>query len=263
MNNLCEEAKLFYYDFLFVQNKSEIPEQILNHISRCQNCQKNLYELKTTLTQSEFKNQHKHEKSGSPVANMLKLHFSYVDHDITCKTVKPFLPGLLDNSMKISVPTPITTHIDNCSECVQDLRKISDLNLSKVNLYRLSRLYTLPQDEFEISCSDAKADIMAFVMLAFHESNNKTLQHLCTCYNCRDAIYQYREDIIHELLRENKNTCYLSSKLTNDEVFDLVIPFEINPLQYKNSEYHQSRASHIRRCPYCLEKIQEFLKRLY
>ena len=123
-NLLCEQAKIYYYDFLFLQNKSVIPEFILNHFRTCQNCQKQIYELKTMLTQAQSNKIHGYGRSGSVVSNMLKLHFSYVDQKITCKTVRPFLPGLLDDSLQISVPTPITTHLDHCPDCTLQVNTI-------------------------------------------------------------------------------------------------------------------------------------------
>ncbi len=258
MGQLCEEAKLYYYDFLFLQDKDQIPEQVLSHIRQCRNCQKEIYELKTALTKSEFKINREYNHSGSPLANMLKLHFSYIDQDITCTIVKPFLPGLLDASMQISIPTPITTHLDHCPKCVQHLGKISDLNLSEVNLFRLSRFLAVNSDYDNINCSQAKSDIMAFVMMAFHESDEQTLKHLCICRDCRDAIYQYRETIRKEFLHEKaEKPCFLSERLTNNDIFDLVLPYELDLVKYRKSEFQQSRISHIRKCPFCLEKVQE------
>ena len=265
LNRLCEQAKIYYYDFLFQKDKSEIPEQVKNHFSQCQNCQKEIYELKTAITQAEFKSQHNRANSVSPLSNILKLHFSYVDQDITCKIVKSFLPGLLDASMQISIPTPITTHLDHCSECVKDLEKIRDLNLSELYLYRLSRLFTAKSDDDNnISCTSAKSDMMAFVMMAFHESDEQSLKHLCTCKECRTSIYQYRETIRVEFLREKgEKPCFLSSKLSNDDVFDYTIPYGLDIERYRKSEFQQSRTTHIRRCPFCLEKIQELHRTVY
>ena len=116
-NLLCEQSKIYYYDFLFQQNKNQIPELISNHLTHCSNCQRKIYELKSVLTQTELKNKKNPEKTGSAISNMLKLHFSYVDKNITCKIAKPFLPGLIDKSLQISIPTPITTHLMKTS-CV-------------------------------------------------------------------------------------------------------------------------------------------------
>ena len=185
---MCEEAKLYYYDFLYKQDNSLIPEQILNHFRNCQDCQKRIYELKTAITQSELQNKNDDQESISPIVNMLKAHFSYVEHNITCKIVKPFLPGMLDPSTQIKIPTPITAHIDHCSKCVQDMGIISDLKLSDTHLYQLSRLFIAKPDENNIVCSKAKYDIMAFVMMAFQVSDEHIIKHLCSCSKCRSVI---------------------------------------------------------------------------
>ena len=106
---ICEKAKLFYYDFLFSDDTSQIPEQFLSHIRECHNCQKRINELKTTLNQVEQKKKNVQINSVSPLTNVLKRHFSYIDLEITCKIVKPFLPSLLNSSTQINIPTPITT----------------------------------------------------------------------------------------------------------------------------------------------------------
>jgi hypothetical protein len=264
LNRLCEQAKIYYYDFLLQKDINEIPEQITNHLGRCANCQKQIYELKTAINRAKFNSQDGRASSITPLSNMLKLHFSYVDHDVTCGIAKSFIPGLLDFSMQISIPTPITVHLDNCHECVQDLGKIRDLNLSEIHLYRLGRLFAAKPDDDYISCERAESDMMNFVMMTFHESDEQTLKHLCACRECRTAIYQYRETIREGLLRERaENSCFLSSSLSYDDVFDYTIPYGLDIEHYRKSESHLSRTPHIRRCPFCLEKIQELHRAVY
>ena len=262
-NYFCEKAKLYYYDFLFLQNKSSIPQEILSHFKTCNNCQKLIYELKTSLRHADFEHKDNNGNQGTPISNMLKLHFSYIDQKITCKIAKPFLPGLLDKSLEISVPTPITTHLDHCPKCVHDLQIISDLNLNNVQLFHLSKLFAAKPDD-EIACSQAKSDIMAFVMMAFHESDERILKHFCLCKECRTALYEYRETIRKGALKEKgDNPCYMSSQISNAEIFDFVVPYGMNPLQYKNSEFQKSRISHMRRCPFCLEKMQQLHRTVF
>lgn len=259
LNHKCEDFKLYYYDFLFQKDKSQIPESVLNHLKSCKNCQNKMYNLKKSLIQAEFTDHLAGNNHGTPLSNMLKLHFSYVDQNVTCKAVRPFLPGLLEPSMHLSIPTPITAHIDHCPDCVNDLKQIGDLNLNEVNLLRLWRLFASKPDDKVITCSQAGSHIMAFVMLAFQESDEQTLNHLYSCKACQTAIHQYRESIREELLRKKENQqCYLSGALSSNELFDLTIPYGIDIAQYGKSESSQSRASHMRHCPFCLEKIQEF-----
>ncbi|MBN2589457.1 MAG: hypothetical protein JXA96_06320 [Sedimentisphaerales bacterium] len=255
----CEQTSLYYYDFLFQKDKSEIPEHILNHIKQCNNCQNQIYRLKKAIKQSEQTEPHVQGKTGTLLANSLKRHFSYINQDTTCALVKPFLPSMLNTSMKISIPTPITAHLDHCPECVRYLKRISDLNLNNANLSRLSQLFAPKTENNNIDCSKANSNIMAFVMMAFQESDEQILKHLCTCSKCSNTIYQYRESIRNELqIENNAKPCFLSSKLSYNDIFDFTFPYGIDINQYKQSKSIQSRISHIRRCPFCLEKIQEF-----
>ncbi len=256
---ICEQTRLYYYDYLFQKDQSEIPEWILSHIKRCENCKTQINQLKTAITQSEQNQQFSQNKSGTHLANTLKKHFSYIEQDTTCSLVKPFLPEMLNPSLQISIPTPITAHFDYCPECVKDLKTISDLNLNNTNLSRLSQFFAAKTQNNNISCSNAKSHIMAFVMMAFQETDKQILEHLCICEKCSDAIYQYRDSIIKELQIENKSKpCFLSNQLTYNNIFDFVIPYELDIKQYKQSETVLSQVSHIRRCPFCLQKIQEF-----
>ncbi len=259
LKNICDQTRLYYFDYLSQKGESEIPEWILSHIKRCDNCKKQILQLKKALEQSEQNEISGQNNEGTLLADTLKRHFSHIGEETSCSLVKPFLPNMLDPSVQISIPTPITAHIDHCPECVRNLKTISDLNLNAANLSRLSQLFSVKTQNYDISCSTAKSDIMAFVMMAFHETNDLVLKHLCTCGKCSDIIYQYRDSVIKELQTDSKSKpCFLSSKLTYNSIFDFTIPYRLDINQYKNSESMRSQASHIRRCPFCLEKIQEF-----
>ena len=257
LENICEHSKLYYYDYLFEIDQNEIPEHILSHIKQCEYCKSQIYQLKTALKQSEQTRPFVPKKSGTHIANTLKNHFSYIDQETTCTLVKPFLPGMLDTSTQISIPTPITAHLDNCPECVRDLKTIDELGLNNANLVRLSSFLEDKKEENDITCKKAKSSIMAFVMMAFHEIDKDILEHLCTCKKCSKIIYKYRESIRNELLIENKaKPCFLSGKLSYNEIMEISIPYGLDVNNYKQSTAIQSRISHIRRCPFCLEKIQ-------
>jgi len=73
---------------------------------------------------------------------MLQLHLAYIGERVNCETVRPFLPGMLDPAIDIRIPTPITAHLDNCPQCIEDLKTIEELNLYSAQLYRLSRIFS-------------------------------------------------------------------------------------------------------------------------
>ncbi len=139
-NSMCEEAKLYYYDCLCDESRGLIPQSITKHIERCQNCQKQINQLKVALSQKDCtKSQHMQDLSA--VTTMLQLHFAYIGEHVTCETVRPFLPGFLDPAIEIRIPTPITVHLDNCPKCAEDLKEIQKLNLNSTQLYGLSQFF--------------------------------------------------------------------------------------------------------------------------
>lgn len=139
-NKLCEEAKLYYYDCLCDKSRGLIPQSIGNHIEQCRNCQQQINQLKVALSQKDcIKSDQKQDHSA--VTTMLQLHFAYIGEHVTCETVRPFLPGLLDPALEIRIPTPITVHLDNCRQCAEDLKAIQKLNLNTTQLYGLSQFF--------------------------------------------------------------------------------------------------------------------------
>jgi hypothetical protein len=150
--NLCEEAKLYYYDCLCDDRCNPIPQSISNHIEQCQHCQKQIDRLKAMLSQGECI-ESEPGQDRSAVITMLQLHFAYIDKHVTCEIVRPFLPGLLEPAMEIRIPTPITVHLDNCPKCAEDLKEIQKLNFSSTQLYQLSQFFTkgCSQDTTEFS----------------------------------------------------------------------------------------------------------------
>ncbi|MCP4256505.1 MAG: hypothetical protein GY774_03140 [Planctomycetes bacterium] len=141
-NSLCQEAKPYYYDCLCDQSNGLIPESISSHIEQCLHCQKQIKQLEVALSQKECL-ESKNRQNTTAVTEMLQLHFAYIGERVTCETVRPFLPGLLDPAMEIRIPTPITVHLDNCQQCTEDLNEIRKLNLHSPQLHRLSQLFTV------------------------------------------------------------------------------------------------------------------------
>jgi hypothetical protein len=139
--SLCGEAKLYYYDSLHGQDCEIIPEHIDNHIKSCPDCRENIEQLRIALSKDECVASNSGQNTAA-VTTMLELHFAYIDKHVTCRTVRPFLPALLDPALEIRIPTPITVHLDNCQQCSEDLKTIRMMEPSGTELYRLSRLFT-------------------------------------------------------------------------------------------------------------------------
>ena len=138
--SLCRQAKLYFYDCLSGEGCELIPESIKNHLDQCQQCKDKIEQLKAAI-ESKDCNKSNSRQNISAVTTMLELHFAHIGEYVTCKTVRPFLPGLLDPTIDIRIPTPITVHLDNCPQCKEDLKKIQNLNLSSTLLYRTSQFF--------------------------------------------------------------------------------------------------------------------------
>ncbi|MHC4740117.1 MAG: hypothetical protein ACYS9Y_14505 [Planctomycetota bacterium] len=139
-NLLCRQAESYYYDFLGGQSCEPVPELLAEHIGCCRYCNEQLDRLKKTLSRAEVSDPE--QKQNRAVINeMLERHFAYIATSVTCNTVKPFLPGLLDETVQFAIPTPITVHVDNCRDCRQDLETLRDLALDGEQLRALEQIF--------------------------------------------------------------------------------------------------------------------------
>lgn len=147
--SVCEEASTYYYDYLI---NGELQQKgIEEHIKNCPRCQKKIQELKEIINKTSEENVNgrrsrddetgHYYKSRAKIIKMLEAHFSYSGQQVGCRDVRAFLPTLLIQSLRIRIPTPVTAHLDNCSECRDDLDKIRKLNLNNNQLMELSEYF--------------------------------------------------------------------------------------------------------------------------
>ncbi len=254
----CTNARLYYYDFLSKETRGGIPEGALQHIMQCWSCQAEMDSLKDLLIQADERFESEQSRKDSAISTLLRLHFEYLGEPVKCDTVKPFLASLADPVLQIRIPTPITTHIDKCKACHDELLSLLELHLPHKYLCRLGQLLAKKPDEDEFICSQAQAAIPAVVSMAFHETTAGILKHLCTCPNCRKELYLQRESVRKELLHDgalqNGFPCDLVSVT---DIYDYCLPYGIDPADDQYVEFRESLASHLRRCPKCLAKIQK------
>ncbi len=262
-NSLCVEAKLHYYDFLCEESRGLIPESVTNHIEQCQHCREQINQLKVVLSQTDGVKPEQGQVS-SAITTMLELHFAYIGKRVTCKTVRPFLPGLLDPALEIRIPTPITAHLDNCQKCREDLDTIRRLSLNRKQLCRLSQFLTEKPTDDSVSCSQARAAILCVAVMAFRETSAAVLKHLCTCPNCRKALYEYRESVLTDLYHSEKaQKEFPCEEVSASDIFDYCLPYGIDPAADQYAKFRESLTSHLNDCPVCLAKIQELHNILY
>jgi hypothetical protein len=260
----CNEAELFYYDFLSGGPES-VPEFVAGHIKECQNCLKQLDKLKDALSQASEQAEIKQEPDVRAVAQMLKLNFSYLDKPVTCETVKPFLAVLLDPAMGVRLPTPITAHVENCGQCSADLQAIHRLNLSRRQLFRFTKVLSVAPEEQGCLCAEAYYAVLALVSMDFTGIDQEALNHVCMCSYCRKLIYQYREKLLVE-----QRSCGDGEKFPFEEdvleadLFDYVVPYELDPTKdWCPKKFRESLRAHVLKCPRCLGKMQALHETLY
>jgi hypothetical protein len=261
-NSLCEQSEIYYFDYLFGVYGETVPEYLIDHIEHCSYCQKRINNLKTALSSPGDSDKSVGNQSESVISDLLKLHFAYLDSQVTCKAARPFLPVLLVPALKIRIPTPITVHLDQCEQCKQDLKRISGLNLRLTQLYRLSRLFAAKPDDDDIDCNHAKPSILAFVLMAFQETSEEVLKHLCVCPQCRDSLYEYRETMRLEKSPETGQKSSQCTQPATSDIFDVVCPYGFTPAKV-NTKSQNLLISHLQSCPQCLSKMQELHRTVY
>ncbi|MHC4159649.1 MAG: hypothetical protein ACYSSO_11300 [Planctomycetota bacterium] len=257
-NQLCKEAKLHYYDFLFSEGRGDIPESTIEHLEQCKYCKEQISKLKEMLLQTDSLKSEQ-EQVSSTVAAMLKLHFAYTGKPVTCDIVKPFLPGLLDSTLGMSIPSPIVTHIFNCKECSEDLDVIRSLSLGRKQLCRLSQLFADKSTTGDdTTCSKAENAIASIASMAFSETDSEVLKHVCKCYACRELVYKERQKICDSLLKEPPPLESSCDQVSSNDIFDCTVPYGIEP--GRHAKLGKSFTRHAVSCPNCLTKMQELHK---
>ena len=254
----CTNARLYYYDFLSKETRGGIPEGAVQHIKQCRNCQTEMDSLKDLLVQADERFESEQSRKDSAISTLLRLHFEYIGEPVKCETVKPFLASLADPVLQIRVPTPITTHLDKCRSCRDDLLILLDLHLPHKYLCRLGQILADKPNEDNLSCSDARAAIPAVVSMAFHETNAEILKHLCTCSNCRKQLYLHRESVRKELLLNGAfQNGFPCESVSAADLYDYCLPYGIDPADDQYIEFRESLTSHLSGCPKCLAKMQQ------
>lgn len=182
--SMCIQAELYYYDFISDTDRSLIPEQIIEHIEECPNCQKQLKKLEESLAEDLSGPD---RRTGEIMNECLKLHFAYVDRPVTCLDVRPFLPALLDEDAKVRIPTPITVHLDNCVQCRNNMEVVRELGLSKDHLWLLSQFFADSlAEENTINCPTQLTE-RPHVYRAVHEIMGAPQSGVTTTYRIEES----------------------------------------------------------------------------
>lgn len=131
-SEMCEKVRPYYYDYL---QKTLRQDNTLTwaaeHIDQCAYCQERIAALKTCLESADSCS------GGSQLrlqAKNLQGHFGWLNQPVTCQVVKPYLALQTLPELEVSIPTPITVHLNHCRRCREDLQTLCSLNLSPAQL---------------------------------------------------------------------------------------------------------------------------------
>lgn len=261
-SSLCERARYYYYDILCGDVPGNIPPDTQEHIEECSCCQTEIEKLKSEL-ESLSQSQGEENTIFDALNECLTLHFAYTCQQVTCTVAKPFLPILAVPALEIRIPTPITVHVDQCSDCREDMKTIRHMNLELKHLKCLAQLFARERAEEELTCSECQEAISAAVEMDFRNTTAQQLQHLCLCPACRQILYSQRIEYLEELRNNKIASVFPCVEVTPADIFDYVVPFGIDPTEDEYAKFRESLTSHIRDCPVCLAKIQELHNSLY
>ncbi|MHC4084082.1 MAG: hypothetical protein ACYSWZ_06055 [Planctomycetota bacterium] len=262
-NSTCEQAKAHYYEYLFGDTKECVSTHMLGHIDRCSSCQAEVKRLKVILAEGEEQTAGSDRQASTAITTYMRFHFVYLRAFVDCKILKLFLPSLAIPALEVSVPTPITVHLDNCQKCTSDLKAIRRLKLTSKQLGRLGQLFAEePRIDTHI-CSEAQNAIASVGAMVFQGASAEILQHLCVCPDCRKLLYEDRRNRSEKLPRNSDQSPMLCDAVSPADIFDYVIPYGIEPDHDPHIMFRKSLTSHLINCPGCLDKMQKLHDTLY
>jgi hypothetical protein len=196
--SLCEPASVYYYDY--IESGTLEDKALEQHIRNCPACQKRIEELKGIIDSDKPGEQFTYDRQSTDsltsrnykaplrAVRMIEAHYRYEGAKLGCGQVKPFLPTLLIESAQVSAATPVTVHIDNCSECREDLQRIRRLNLSAGELIDFSEFLSAAGGDLP-SLPDKHAVETARIIKNRPESGIKTVCRLSRSESGKTTAY--------------------------------------------------------------------------
>ncbi len=258
----CGRAEVYYHDFLVDGNDPSIPPGVREHIKRCAHCRRRLARLRDLLNEGERPAAPRVDAQRAVIGH-LESHFRLLGERVTCRHVKRFLPGLLDSSARIRIPTPVTVHIDHCPACAADLESLKALKLDGERLARLGHLYADGSCGGWWVCLRVQARLSVGRRGSLKGLDHEVLDHLCVCPRCRRRVYQQRQRRLdHESTEPNGRRIVCHDGASIGDIFDLVVPYgNLHP--ECEDERRRACGAHLRSCSVCLERAQAMYRVVY
>ena len=191
---------------------------------------------------------------------------------VDCKVLKMFLPQFAGDNLELVIPSALTAHIARCDQCRSDLEAITNLKLTTMQLTDLKQLLIPEPQKTDINCSKASRHTNAFLELDADKMDRTIFEHLGTCPDCRELLYQQREKRIAGLPDIDKiETEFNCEDIAPRSFFDhcflhLTLRFwpeyEIIEKLYLSQKNAEDRKidDHISKCRNCQAGIQQLHK---
>jgi len=248
----CDEARGYYYDWLDDQCKQEMPQGICAHINRCDHCLEEIGRLDQAL-QCASAPEPREEAHVAMINGLLEMHFKYAETPVTCCIAKPFLPSMASPEITITLPTPITVHIEQCPSCRNEWLELQSLGLSDGQLQNLTQV--LENKAFDSVRFAHKhltdEEIQMFARVEYSELDSTCLEHVSACVSCRERVLMTRQAVAAQSMPRTD----FCQDLTWEDLFDLALPVGSNPLIDEYSHFREAMFVHVRNCETCLSRL--------
>jgi hypothetical protein len=225
----CREAEVYYYDFL-CQDEAGVPESASRHMAACPVCQERIRRLRDTLFEAQRNSSPADTWDGRTIEE-LDMQFQLLDEHVACRDVKCFLPKLALAAPQIRIPTPVTVHVDHCPQCTKDLAALRELNLTALQLKRLSQFLETGRGKdvspWQSQCQSQPEGQDIFAAVAQGSVSSEGAPVSCAGISATD-------------------------------LFDCAVPLGVTP-----DERHRAFVSHLRACPACTAKVQILQRTLH
>ena len=195
-----------------------------------------------------------------------------VNAPVDCKVLKRFLPQFASDKLELTIPSALTDHLAQCDQCRSDLEAITNLKLTTIQLTDLKQLLIPQPQKTDVNCSQARRHTKAFLELDTDEMDRTICEHLGTCPDCRELLYQQRQKRIANLpdIKESK-TQLNCQDIGLHSFFDHCFPhltlrfwseYEIIKKLYLTQKNDEDRKidDHISKCRNCQARVQQLHK---
>jgi hypothetical protein len=165
---------IYYYDYL-CREKGVVPDDVSAHIAECAYCQQELHAIQQIDLESDT------TTVTSQQSSHLELHFALAYQPIKCSTIKAFLPVMAIPEQQVTIPTPVTTHINYCTPCRQELKRLIEMDLSVLQYGYVSQMFS------DSAVNNAEV-FSASQMKAISEMLERPDSGIVTCFRLKDPL---------------------------------------------------------------------------